>query len=160
MKAKRKNSGPRALAALLPKAAGPAMRRRGFAEATILAEWQTVVGEVIGRESIPLRLVHNRDRNDAANLHIRVSGAFAPEVQHLEPQIVERINAYFGYRAVERLTLHQGPVPRQVRRKRRNRSLSATERADLDRSLEGVDDPDLRDSLSRLGSAILTGRSR
>ena len=59
-------------------------------------------------------------------LHVRVgSGALALELQHLEPVVIERINTYFGYRAVERLKLVHGPLPaprgRAPRRRRRRR---------------------------------------
>ena len=48
------------------------------------------------------------ERRDGT-LHLQVAPGLALEVQHREPVLVERINAFFGYRAVARLALKQGP---------------------------------------------------
>ena len=42
---------------------------------------------------------------------MRVGGAAALEIQHVTPQILERINAYFGRRVVRQLRLLQMPLP-------------------------------------------------
>ena len=47
-----------------------------------------------------------------ATLHVRVDGGFATELQHLEPVVLDRINTYFGYRAIGRLSMVQGPLPK------------------------------------------------
>ena len=55
-------------------------------------------------------------------MHLRVaSGGLAMELQHFEPVLVERINAYFGYPAVARVKLIQGPLPAPAGGRRRRR---------------------------------------
>ncbi len=46
----------------------------------------------------------------AGTLIIRADGPRAIFVQHELPQIVERVNAFFGYRAVAQARVVQGPV--------------------------------------------------
>ena len=41
---------------------------------------------------------------------MHVAGSAALELQHSEPQLLERINGYFGYPAVARLRLIQAPL--------------------------------------------------
>jgi hypothetical protein len=48
--------------------------------------------------------------NDGAVLTIRVEGAMALELQHLAPQIIDRLNGYYGHAAIGRLNIIQGPV--------------------------------------------------
>ena len=43
-------------------------------------------------------------------LTLVVEGAHAPMMQHVAPAIVERVNAFFGYPAVERVAFRQGIV--------------------------------------------------
>ena len=43
-------------------------------------------------------------------LTLVVEGAHAPMMQHVAPAIVERVNAFFGYPAVERVSFRQGIV--------------------------------------------------
>jgi hypothetical protein len=46
-------------------------------------------------------------------LVLSVEGPRAIEVQHRSGQILERVNAYFGYRAVAELRILQAPVTRK-----------------------------------------------
>ena len=44
-------------------------------------------------------------------LQVRVAGPLAVELQHLAPQVLERVNTYLGYRAVTQLKLSRGVLP-------------------------------------------------
>ena len=71
------------------------------------------------------------------------------------PQIIQRINGFFGYRAVAELRYIQGPVPPLKKpRKVSSPRLSDVAEARLQRNLEGIDDDNLRQSLAALGRAI------
>jgi hypothetical protein len=93
-------------------------------------------------------------------LHIRVSGALALELQHLQPQVIERINGYFGYRAITRIALQQGPIRARKPAARPRATPPSEEDAEaLAAQLEGVADDDLRQALDALGRGVL-GRKR
>ena len=96
---------------LLRRVLEPAARRRGLAEAKLLTEWPTIVGPALATRCHPIRLSSRSDR-PGGMLVLHVAGAAALELQHSEPQILERINGYFGYGAVGRLRLIQAPLPR------------------------------------------------
>jgi hypothetical protein len=137
-------------------------RKRGFAENHILTNWPDIAGDVIADYSAPERLVYprrlreGRGPSDPATLEIRVDGPIALEIRHLEPQIIERINSYYGYAAVGRLKLIQGPLPPRPRARRRPiRALAAAERAALAEELQPIAETDLKDALTRLGERIL-----
>ena len=143
-----------------------AFRQRGFAQAHILAHWPDIVGATMAEFCAPERLTYpraigagdNRER-DRAILSIRVDGPVALELRHLEPQIIERINAYYGYPAVARLKITQGPLPRKpVDLKRRFRPLKVEEKEKLSQGLEKIDEPDLKAALTRLGERVLGRR--
>ncbi len=148
----RRASGPRALAATVPKVTRALFRARGFAEAGVLTDWPDIVGRPLADHTSPERLGAN------GTLHVRVSGGFALELKHLEPLVLDRIATYFGYRAVTRLKLVQGPLPsRPSRRRRRVRALGADEAEALRAELADTDDAALRAALERLGRAVVAG---
>ncbi len=98
----------------------------------------------------------NNSKSEAAVLHLRVAPGFGPEVQHLEPLIVERINSYYGFRAVGRLKLVQGPLPAPRQRPSRPlRPLLPAEEDRLNRLVGAVGDAGLRDALAQLGRNIV-----
>jgi hypothetical protein len=134
----------------------PALRRRGFAEAAIVTRWDEIVGRPLCDHSRPFRVVFPRGERRGGTLHLTVSGAFAPEVEHLSPQIVERINTYFGYRAVDRLTLHHGRIDQRSGAKAgewAGAGAAATPDAGTAETIAGVADPGLRAALARLAGA-------
>ncbi len=148
-RARRRGGGPRPVGAALPGAAGALFRRQGFAEAGLLTDWAEIVGRSIAEFSCPIRL--SRD----GVLTLRVSGGFAVELAHLEPQILERIARHFGFPAVKRLALVQGPLPRPAMAPARGPKPLDRDGEALLATLLADADEDLRAALDRLGRAVL-----
>jgi len=137
--------------------------QQGFTHGAIVTKWPEIVGENVARHTQPEKIVFSRDGATGGTLHLKTdSGAFAMELQHQEPQIVERINTFFGYRAVVRIKLIQGPLPRTHKADQQAnppRPLNKAETRDLAGTVASVDDPELKEALERLGEKIL-GRSK
>jgi hypothetical protein len=89
-----------------------------------------------------------------ATLVLRVDPAHALDVQYNGRQIVERINAYFGYAAIAELRILQAPVaaPNPDRNRPRSSPLPLTA------EVAGIADAGLRDALGRLGAGIRAER--
>jgi hypothetical protein len=133
------------------------MSRQGFAGGAIVAEWTAIVGEHLAQQSLPEKVIHSRDRTAGGILRLSVaSGGVATELQHLEPLLLDRINTYFGYLAIARLQFVHRPLPRKTAPPPpRARPLTPEEEQRLADSLDGIEDPQLRQSLEGLGRAIL-----
>ena len=156
---RRKARGLLTVSTSLPGIAAPALRKRGFAQARLITEWPAIVGEMLARETVPQKLVFQRGSKTDAVLHLRVASGFALELQHIAPQIIDRINGFFGFRAVADLRYQQGPIPPQrISRRMTPPRLSDTDEAYLQDSLNDIDDPDLKQALVKLGRAVRTGR--
>ena len=141
---------PRALAAILPRVTKSAFRTHGFAEGGVLTDWPDIVGQPLADYTIPESLGRN------GVLQVRVSGGWALELAHLEPLVLERIAGYYGYRAVERLSLVQGPVrPPGKSAEPARRPLEAEEETALDACIAGTSGAGLREALRRLGRAVI-----
>jgi hypothetical protein len=154
----KRHGGMRALAATLPRVASPVLGKRGFSEAQLIAQWSSVMGETLARHMAPERISFTRGGRQDGTLRLRVEPGFALEAQHREPQILERINAFFGYRAVARLALTQGPMPQGEPARPKPRPLGENERVALESRVAGIEDPGLRDALRRLGEAMIGAR--
>ena len=155
MASKPRGKGRQPIGVLVRRALGPSFGRRGFSRAEILIRWPAIVGAGLARHACPERLTAPR-RAGGGTLRVRVEGGFATELQHLETEVIERINSYFGYRAVARLALVQGPLPVTAAPARRQaRPLDAGEAASLERALAGTEDDRLRASLAGLGRHVI-----
>jgi hypothetical protein len=65
------------------------------------------------------------------------------------------VNGHFGWAAVARVAIRQGPLPARAASRRRSlRTLGAAERAGVAERVAGVADPELRRRLAALGEAL------
>lgn len=140
----------------LDRIARQVLGRRGLSEAEVVLRWPEIVGDQLARQCLPEKLSYRRGAAGAGILQIRVEPAAATVVQHLEPQILERVNTYYGYRAVARLQLRQQPLPKPaIARRRMARRLTEPERAALQRVVSDAGDSPLGKALLALGESIL-----
>jgi hypothetical protein len=152
---------PRPIGEISGKIVAKPLGKRGFAAATLAADWPAIVGPLLADQTLPTKVVFPRGERNQGVLHLRVaSGAFALQLQHLEPQIVQRVNGHFGYAAVARLVLVQGPLPKR----KPPRAPSSPQTAVVDPALvdkiAAVPDEDLRKSLENLGRRLAAGWQR
>lgn len=140
----------------------PALRKQGFGEAEIVTDWPQIVGARLAGVCAPTRLVWPAGAPRAApgaerpaTLCVRVEGAFALELQHLAPLVIERVNSRLGWRCVERLQLLQGPLPRARPSPARAPMPTPQDTERAARAAEQVDDDALRGALTRLGARVL-----
>ena len=107
----------------------PIFGARGFGAGAVLTDWEKIVGAVLARATVPERIAYPQGERSEGTLHLRVGTAsLALELQHLEPQMIERINSHFGYRAVARIRILQGPVKRTESPKPKPRPAMASEK--------------------------------
>ncbi len=148
----------RSISATVEKLTRPIFGKRGFGQGTMLADWHNITGSVLAQHSFPEKITYPRNERGNGTLHLRIdSPALALELQHLEPQLLDRINTHFGYRAVAYIKIIQGALPEKdedpVIEKR---ELTAEEKTALEDRLNLVSDPDLKEALRALGAGVAT----
>lgn len=153
----KRGGGPRALASSLSAVTKTVFGKRGFADGSIVKDWATIAGDHLSRHSLPEKISTPRDKAAGGVLYLTIdSGSMATELQHLEPLLIERINGYFGFKAVERLKITQGPLPKEDKKTAPPvRPLQEAEESELAESLMEVDDPELKEALKALGRAVI-----
>ncbi len=140
--------GLRALGAAMPALTRRALGRRGFAEGGLALDWTAIVGEDIAANTLPLKVSYPRGARRGGTLHLKVASGYAPIVAHCEPQLLERVNAYLGYGAIERLKITQGQLSRPARSPESSRDSEAAE------PVPGIDDPELAQALAGFAKAL------
>ena len=169
--------GGRPLADWVDGCIAPALARFGFGEVDIVSGWADIAGPRVAAFAEPVAIKWPRKGatsktpnpgseapsepgggRSPATLVVRVEGAFALELQHLAPLLIERINAHLGWRCIGKLALRQAPLtgrqPRPAPPPPPKPEAVAAAR-DL---TGGIDDEALRDALVRLGARTLKPR--
>ncbi len=147
---------PRPLADFAKRALGEAFARQGFASGDVVTHWPEIVGPEIAAHAEPVKLQWPRgdaEPPDPATLVLRVEGPAAIEIQHLSGVIIERVNRFFGWRAVGRVALRQAPLARRAKPVAAPAPDPAAA-ARVAAALPGIVDEDLRQALGRLGAAV------
>ena len=153
------------IAELMPEIGRTAFRKFGFVQSSVVTRWPEIVGERHARacapESIRFPIGEKRD----GILQLVVKPAFAPQIQHSIPEIVERVNRFFGYAAVAKVKLRQGEVQPPPAVAQTSRAAPPSLKPipfELGDSLRDIGDPELRtvlESLARsLGTAAEDGK--
>ncbi len=160
----KKKSQPVPLADLVGGAVDPVLARQGFGQSSLILHWDDIVGERLAACSEPIKLQWPgravQRLPDAAmepaTLVLRVAGGMAIEIQHMTPQLIERVNSHLGWRAIGRIAIRQGPLSKSAKKPRINPP-DAQALAEATKATEGVEDEVLRKALVRLGARALRG---
>jgi hypothetical protein len=144
---------PRSVSELLPDVGGAAFRRFGFVQSSIVSRWREIVGERYAGVSSPESIRFPPGRKSDGVLTLVVEGAHAPMMQHVAPVIVERVNRFFGYSAVARISFRQGIV-QLAKAKPRPAPPNLRVPVELGESVNRIADPELRAVLEGLARGL------
>jgi hypothetical protein len=144
----------RAVSDMLPAVGGAAFRRFGFVQSSIVSRWREIVGERYAAVSAPESIRFPAGKRSAGVLNLVVEGAHATMMQHVAPTIVERVNRFFGYAAVQRIAFRQGIVQVAEARSRIAPPSLRPVPAGLGDSLREIGDPELRACLEALARGL------
>ena len=145
----------RAAGDLVGDIGGMAFRKFGFVQASVVSRWKEIVGERYGQVSLPESIRFPAGKKSGGTLTLLVEGAHAPLIQHLGPMIIERVNRFFGYEAINKVAFRQGRLPVAAGPKRARREPAPVPQ-ELGEGLRAVADPELRACLASLAGHIAT----
>jgi hypothetical protein len=153
----------RAIGAYAASMLDPIARARGFATTALLTEWPSIVGRELAGFTLPDKVIWPRRtddgdapppqsawRADGAILVLKVEGPRAIELQHRAGQILERVNTYFGYRAIAQLRFLQAPISRATPKP----AAMPSPEANAACIPAAISDGGLRQALARLGASL------
>jgi len=143
---------PRSAGELVGAAGDQSFRRFGFVQGSIVSRWGDIVGERYAKVSSPESIRFPTGKKAGGVLTLLVDGAHAPLIQHLTPMIVERVNRFFGYAAINRIVFRQGKPPVSARGPERPNLRPVPK--EIGEGLREIADPELRACLESLAARI------
>ena len=145
----------RAVSDLVPQIGRAAFRRFGFVQSSVVSRWPEIVGPTHARVCQPEAIRFPPGEKVEGILQLVVLPAHAPLIQHVIPEIIDRVNRFFGYRAVARVKLRQGAVKADAAETSRAAPPSLKPIAlELGDSLRDIGDPELRAVLESLAQSL------
>lgn len=149
------------IAELMPQIGRTAFRRFGFVQSSVVTRWPEIVGEIHARVCLPEAIRFPPGEKSEGILELVVTPSHAPLIQHVIPEIMERVNRFFGYRAVARVKLRQGVVKPPAAREQAKAPPSLKPiPMELGAGLRDIGDPELRAVLESMARGLDDGDNR
>ena len=161
-----------------PETAGPRIHRRGpqafagdaagllkhhllangFADVDLVTRWAAIVGASLAQRTLPQRLSGKAE--DGQTLTLLADDRAALELQHQTPQLIDKINTYFGRTVVKKIKVIVGDLPQPVVAPPPVRTLTSAEETALHETTEQISDPELKAAFVRLGRRALAEKRK
>lgn len=139
---------------LVPEIGRAAFRKFGFVQSSVVSRWREIVGDRLADVTQPAMIRFPAGQKAGGTLHLTISGAHAPMLQHVAPDIIGAVNRFFGYAAVVQVRMTHGQVtpaaPVQPP------AMLKPVPAELGDSLRDIGDPELRTVLERMAAGLAT----
>lgn len=148
----------RPIGALIGAVIDPICAKRGFASADLIGAWDEIVGQRYAGSTQPEKIIWPRREGEntrGATLVVRVDAGMAIYLQHELTLVLDRVNAFLGFRAIGSIRIVQGPVERRIAQApRAEPRLSMDTEAAIRDSVGPVESEGLRSALEKLGRAV------
>jgi hypothetical protein len=142
----------------------PVLARRAGINSALLGSWDEIAGEDFADCTRPEKITWARGGDDGSFrpgvLTIACEGARALFLTHAQGELIQRINSFFGFAAVQQIRIVQKPVYQQVKRSRAPPPLKGEAARKLEGMMQGIEDDKLRQAIARLGTAVLGKRGK
>ncbi len=139
---------------LVPEIGRAAFRKFGFVQSSVVSRWREIVGDRLADVTQPAMIRFPAGQKAGGTLHLTISGAHAPMLQHVAPDIIGAVNRFFGYAAVAQVRMTHGQVtpaaPVQPP------AMLKPVPAELGDRLRDIGDPELRTVLERMAAGLAT----
>lgn len=137
--------------------------RRGVADPRLVTRWSEIVGDRIASMCRPVRIRRRAGLALGGALVLAIDRARASELSLESERIKERVNRFFGHRAVAEISFSQTAAfeardaedAQAARLADAHVEIPAAERASLEALTQPVSDDALRSALTRLGANVI-----
>ena len=147
---------------LLKKNIQKVSESRGFAQSRVLTHWSEIVGEEISSVSIPTKVSYKTD-GLGATLTILTSGSSGPILEMQKEFIRTKINAVYGYNAVQKIKITQSSPLALIRKNENPKSVIPKKNkpkveisTSLEKAVNEIEDKNLRQALEELAINVFT----
>jgi len=107
--------GLRPLQSLLPKNAKKILKKDGFVYFEIIKNWKNIVGEKMFIDTAPLKI---KKVNNENILSINVNKNIMIEIEYSRDQIIEKINSYLGFNAINKIQIISKDSSFEIKKKK------------------------------------------
>ncbi len=162
IKKRGKSFGPRSVSEIVGKVLEPVLARRTGMTLDLIKSWPELVGEEFRETTRPEKInwprrAHEDDPFKPAVLVVACENSAALFFQHEQAAIIERVNVFFGFEAINRIQILQKSVlSKMPQTTEKTAPVSRHDEVRLAAILDEIDDPELKETLLKLGRGVIS----
>ena len=144
----------RSIGDISQKITAPLFDKKGFLSGSLIKDWALIVGKTYAHQITPQKITFPKSQTTGGTLHLFAENSgVALLFEHAKTEVMRRINEYYGYGAIARISLKHRPsksfTPQKPQKK-----LLMHEKQGVAKQVENLEDRNLRDLLENLGISI------
>ncbi|AQX18705.1 MULTISPECIES: DUF721 domain-containing protein [Bartonella] len=137
----------------------PILRKRTGLNIALIEHWSQIVGQDVGEHTMPIKIIwkYRADQNDTfhpGTLVVACEGFTTLKLMHETDELIQRINSFFGYIAIDRIKIEQKQISVFTDRAEVELFPDEKNQRRLKKMLEEIEDKSLHQSLYKLGCCI------
>jgi hypothetical protein len=158
----KKNTYFQPLGGSLSQILDPLMIKKSHIETSLALYWPEIIGEKYAQSSRPLTVTWPRaytphTQFQSGCLTIASENSAILELQHQTPQLIEKINKYFGYCVINSIKIKQTSLEKFKNRPVKTApKISLEQEKSVKKIVDLIENEDLKKSLQQLGLNIVS----
>ena len=143
----------------MPKVADKVFKRKFIALGRIVTRWEDIVGSKMASQAQPQKIRYRKPKRSgdkpSATLEIATSSANASLLIMQKGMLLEKINYIFGEDWITDIKFVHAPANAPTIKRKKTKPLTSDEKNSLSHMLETIEDPDIKEKLTKMGTSLL-----
>ncbi len=91
----------------LPKIITQDIKKKNYIQFSLLNNWKNIIGEEISKFCKPEKIIFSHTKNINGTIFLKTIRGRSLEIEFKSEEIIEKLNQYFGYKAVNKISIIQ-----------------------------------------------------
>ena len=91
----------------LPKVIDKNIKKKNFIEISLINNWEKIIENDITRFCYPEKIIFSGTDNSGGTIILKTKRGRSMEIEFKSEEIIEKINQYFGYKAIKKISILQ-----------------------------------------------------
>jgi len=137
----------------LPKILKTKLKKANFVDISVIKNWKEIVGDDIAKNCWPIKIFFSDGNNSNGKITIKVKRGWSLEIEYKNQEIIEKLNQYFGYKAISKINIIQNFEEYAVESKKNKIEKKITKKKFF-KEITNIKQPKLQKALLKLDKTL------
>ena len=138
----------------LPKIVDKNIKEKNFIEISLIKKWREIIGEDIAKFCWPIKIIFSNINNSNGIIFLKTKRGRSMEIEFKNEEIIEKLNQYFGYNAISKISVVQDFDIKDAYKKNKKREKNKNTQSKI---INKVKKGDIKMALKKLNKTLFEG---